>query len=102
MIDMTRESLLTLNQAAKLPWMPERRNCRRPHVATLHRWATKGLNDVRLETVQVGGSRCTSREALARFFDALAKKNRPVASTDSQSVGADAEHADAELDRLGF
>lgn len=39
--------------------------------ATVYRWATKGLNGARLQTVQVGSRMVTSREALDRFFAEL-------------------------------
>ena len=40
---------------------------------TLYRWATKGLQSrsgrrIRLETMFIGGTRVTSKEALERFF----------------------------------
>lgn len=40
-------------------------------MATLYRWSTIGCKGVVLETAQIGGTRCTSREALDRFFAAL-------------------------------
>jgi Protein of unknown function (DUF1580) len=39
--------------------------------ATVYRWATKGLNGARLQTVQVGSRMVTSREAIDRFFAEL-------------------------------
>ncbi len=66
---MRTEELLTLADAASE--LPRRRLGRRPDVSTLHRWVTRGLRGVRLEAVQVGGCRCTSREALLRFFEQL-------------------------------
>ncbi len=59
-IDISRESLQTLTDAAKsLPT--------RPAVSTLHRWRLRGVRGVRLETCLVGGRRLTSKEALKRF-----------------------------------
>lgn len=63
------EELLPL--ALAVEWLPTRRRGKPPHAATLFRWAAKGLNGVKLEIVQVGGTKCTSREALARFFQKL-------------------------------
>ena len=71
MIELGKEELMTLTKATRL--VPRRRGERLTHVSTLHRWATRGLRGVRLETVQVGGSKCTSREALDRFFSALSQ-----------------------------
>ncbi len=70
MIDIKREKLITLVEATKV--VPCRRRGRKPHVSTLYRWASpRGHRGVRLETIRVGGSLCTSTEALQRFFDLL-------------------------------
>src|SRR5947209_2490630 len=61
MIDFASEDLLTLSQAADE--LPRRRRGRKTHVSTLYRWATAGCRGERLETVQIGATRCTSREA---------------------------------------
>ncbi len=42
----------------------------------LYRWATEGLRGVHLETIQVGGTLCTSIEALQRFFERLGQRER--------------------------
>ncbi len=68
-IDPNQETLLSLTKAAKT--LPSRRAGKRPHVSCLYRWTTSGCKGVVLESIQVGGTRCTSREALARFFQAL-------------------------------
>jgi hypothetical protein len=70
MIDIKFEKLITLVEATK--FVPRRRRGRKPHVSTLYRWASpRGHRGVRLETIRVGGSLCTSIEALQRFFDRL-------------------------------
>lgn len=69
MIDITAEKLLPLSKAAQL--LPARRKGKRPHPATLYRWAAKGIGDVKLEVVRIGCTTCTSVEALQRFFDRL-------------------------------
>ncbi|QKK07485.1 MAG: DUF1580 domain-containing protein [Planctomycetota bacterium] len=70
------EQLLPLAQAAKL--LPGRRHGRPPAPSTLYRWACYGLSGVRLEVVQVGGTMCTSRAALERFFTRLAAARPPA------------------------
>lgn len=70
MIDLKEEFVLSLVEAAKK--LPRRRAGKKPHVATLYRWASHGLKGIRLETIQVGGTMCTSLEALQRFFERLA------------------------------
>lgn len=69
MIDTTVENPIPLTQAAAD--LPRRRRGRKTHVSTLFRWTTAGCRGVVLESIQVGGTRCTSREALQRFFERL-------------------------------
>jgi hypothetical protein len=69
MIDSTLEILIPFTQA--VDELPRRRRGRKTHVSTLYRWATVGCRGVILETIQVGATRCTSREALQRFFERL-------------------------------
>jgi len=61
MIDLGTETVLSLNQAAKAA--PGR-----PHLATIWRWAQRGVKGVKLETIVVGGRRFTSSEAIERFI----------------------------------
>lgn len=63
-IDIHAEQLLTLAKATRL--LPSS-----PHPSTLWRWHRRGIRGVRLETVVVGGTRYTSREALSRFSASL-------------------------------
>jgi len=82
MIDLANEDVMSLTEAARI--LPKRRAGKRTHVATLYRWSTKGLRGVKLEVIQVGATRCTSREAIQRFFDALSPSN-PVRGRVSHS-----------------
>ena len=71
MIDTLVETLLPLAQAADE--LPRRRRGRKTNLSTLYRWSQAGCRGVRLETIQIGGTRCTSREALQRFFERLSQ-----------------------------
>jgi hypothetical protein len=51
--------------------LPRRRAGKKTSLSCLYRWSTTGCRGVILETTQIGATRCTSKEALARFFDAL-------------------------------
>jgi len=62
--------LISITAAARLPWMP-RRDGRPLHVATLYRWASRGVNGIKLSTVMVGRTRCTTEQELSDFFKAL-------------------------------
>lgn len=68
-IDLSKEDVVSLSQAASR--VPPVRG-RSVAVSTLFRWSSVGLRGVRLETIQVGGTRCTSAQALQRFFESLA------------------------------
>ena len=68
-IDAFQEQIMTFAQAAKI--LPRKRAGKKTHVCTVYRWASRGIRGVALETIRVGGTTCTSREALQRFFDAL-------------------------------
>lgn len=69
-IDISRETLYTLTEATKI--LPKVSG-KRPAIATLWRWCSKGLQGVHLEHVRIGRKICTSTEALNRFVNALAQ-----------------------------
>ena len=60
------EPVMTFTEAAG--WF-ERRFGRRPNVATIWRWAVKGVRGVRLQTISLGRYRYTTEVALERFVD---------------------------------
>lgn len=70
MIDVERETLLTLEQAAQ--WVPVR-NGKHIHPQTIWCWMRIGVAGVVLESVKIGHGRLTSKEALRRFFARLTK-----------------------------
>lgn len=81
-IDVFGETLVTLREAAKR--LPKVKAGKSPHIATLHRWVQRGCRSrdgqiVRLEAVKIGGTVCTSLEALQRFFDGLSGDTTVVA-----------------------
>jgi len=69
MIDIRAEPLIPLRQVAAM--RPAGRKGRPLHVATVYRWATRGIRGVRLEVIRLGGSLYSSREAVQRFADRL-------------------------------
>lgn len=70
-IDPTSENLESLADLARWDRIPRRRRGKRIHPSTLFRWALHGCRGVRLEVTRVGGTLCSSRDALARFFSRL-------------------------------
>jgi len=101
MINMFEEELLTLREAVTK--LPRRRRGRKPHVSTLWRWATRGLRGVRLEVIRVGGTLCTSREALQRFCEKLTEQQEAARTTSARkSREKGIADAEAELSRDGM
>jgi hypothetical protein len=95
MIDVLTEDLISLKEFSRM--CPPRRNGKRPVLSCVYRWVKDGIRGVRLETICIGGTRCTSREAAARFFSRItaqadgeqsAESARP-ASTPRREAAAD-------------
>jgi hypothetical protein len=93
-IDPLNETVVGFAEAARR--LPRLRRDRPVNPATLWRWASSGLRGVRLETCRIGGTRCTSLEALARFFAALEGR------TATPPTAPPAGKVDAELARTGI
>ncbi len=102
-IDTLTEPPVPLTTAAKS--IPRRRAGKKCAVETLYRWSTTGCRGVVLETIQVGGTRCTSREALQRFFSRLTEQAAgapPPAPAPSHARRRDVERAERVLDAAGI
>jgi hypothetical protein len=77
-IDVLEEDLIELADA---PAVFEQLTKHRPHIATIYRWCDEeggGLDGIVLETVPVGRKRYTSREAINKWCQARAGKERPA------------------------
>ena len=75
-IDINSQKLIRLADVRKLPNLPIGRNGKRLHIATLYRWVLRGVRGVKLEVIMVGGSTCTSEEAVQEFFDEVTRRRR--------------------------
>ena len=97
MIDLQSEQLISLALAARTPPLSV-------HVATVWRWATKGVKGILLETLVVGGFRKTSREAVERFIacTTAAANGEDVPSRTSKQREAAIQAAERELDAAGI
>lgn len=93
MLNIHDEEIISFTEATRR--LPRRRKDKRPHVATIYRWAQRGCRGVFLETIQVGGTRCTSVEALQRFFDRLSRGT----SSDRVNTPAGGKRALAKIDQ---
>ncbi len=101
MIDPAKERIDSLAIAAKWKIWPRRRGGKRVHYATLHRWAMRGCRGVKLETVRVGGTLCTSEAAVVRFMErcsAGSTANAPTLST----VASEHQAAEKSLAAIGI
>jgi len=101
MIDLTNETVLNFADAASR--LPRRRAGKKPHVATLYRWAMGGCRGVKLETIRVGGTLCTSVEALQRFCERLSNpgSDSPRLPTTKQRE-RQIDKAERELEQAGI
>lgn len=99
MMNICTERVISLTEAAAM--LPRRRRGRKPHPSTLYRWSVAGCRGVVLETCQVGGTRCTTVEALERF---VAKLTAQAGRAAVPPIGSAAPHLQAqrELDRAGW
>jgi hypothetical protein len=88
-IDFNLEQILSFAEAAKYVASRFRGQRNGLHLSTVHRWASRGIKGVRLESIVVGGTRCTSAEALQRFFTRLAGDDGAAASTGSPTSPSD-------------
>ena len=96
MIDISMEGVIPLTKAARI-------TPGEPHVATLFRWASRGVGGVKLEVLRVGGRTCTSREAIQRFCNRLTagEPTEPTIRT-TRSRERAAIRAEAELEAQGL
>jgi hypothetical protein len=62
-------------------FFPRQANGKRIHIATLYRYATRGLNGVVLWSCQAGNTRATTRKAVATFFSELTARRRVQGSS---------------------
>ena len=94
------EDIWTFAEATRK--IPKRRRGRKAATSTIYRWAKLGLKGVRLEVLQVGGTLCTSRQALERFFHRLTEVGRGPETVHSTPVDQkETEAIEHSLDELG-
>ena len=92
--DPFTEKPLPFTQAARR--LPPMRNGRPVSPATLWRWSSHGVRGVKSEVVKIGGTTCTSLEALRRFFAALNGTSVPTVPIRS------APAVEQQLDAIGL
>ena len=97
MIDITKENLETLGQAAR--GIPGRTG-RGVSTSAIWRWTTVGVRGCVLETILIGGVRYTSKEAMERFIAAQNKSAAAAHSPDGRQAAK--ERAERELKDAGI
>jgi hypothetical protein len=71
-IDLPSENLIPLRKAAEHRLLRAKtRGGRALNFSTIWRWAMHGVRGVKLETVRVGSTLCTSEQAIIRFIERL-------------------------------
>lgn len=104
-IDINRDELLPFKRASRE--IPSARGEGGIHVATLYRWAQRGVRGHRLESVLVGGVRMTTRRAIQAFIEKLSNQegegpDKSVVSPRPATPGnAHLDAAERELDAEG-
>ena len=100
MIDIENETLISLAEAAAI--VPCGRKGRTPDVKTVYSWTTNGCRGVVLESVQIGGRRGTSKEAVRRFIEAMTAESGASKQSLRRPPNTSRQAAIvAELERLG-
>lgn len=103
-IDIQTERLITLDEAAAL--VPGRDEGKRVHPITVGLWTRRGKRGILLESVLAGTRKCTSVEALTRFFDRLSaapsgQEPRTVSARSRREAARAVKQAVAELAAAG-
>ena len=82
----------------------ERATGRRVHFATAHRWRTRGVNGIKLESVRMAGSRLTSVEAVRRFIatSTAAADGVEIPTRTESKRNRDIQAAEKELQAAGW
>lgn len=102
MIDLVSERLVALTEVPKLAEMPRLRGGKRPHIATIYRWAQNGIRGVKLETVRLGGTVCTSVEAIQRFVERLSDPTSTTRPSPTKARQRQVEAAERQLADAGI
>lgn len=99
------EQLISLQTACDILRKRQPEDASRLHLATVYRWASKGIRGQRLETERFGSKRYTSAEAIERFITRREQPKQEIETavpTDSPLLRPDARASSDELrNRLG-
>jgi hypothetical protein len=84
--------------------MPRRHKGRTVHIATVFRWAQRGVRGVRLEVARVGGVTCTTEAAVRRFIAALSapRVSDPAPPCSAAAAASEDRRAKRDLAKMGI
>lgn len=103
MIDFHSEELIPLSAVPKLKAFASLRQGRRLSLSTVWRWANYGIGGRKLETIKLGGQRCTSMAALQRFVNVDDKDGqRRPSSKSPMSKMQNNKSVEQALDAIGI
>ena len=81
-IDIRVERLIRLSEIPR--HLPLSASGKRVHISACHRWVTKGVRGLKLESLQLPSGRCTSLEALQRFMERLSALSKTGTAENSR------------------
>jgi len=84
MIDLTQEELVPIRNVPK--HLPPRPTGKRVHISAVYRWLLRGIRGIRLESLKIGGTTYTSKEALQRFADRLSNTSHAPDTTPATTL----------------
>ena len=99
MIDISMEKVMGFGEA--IDHLPRRRAGKKCNISTFYRWSQIGVRGIRLETISIGGTKCTSVEAMQRFFDELTADQAGESPKPSKSRKKQIEAAERRLEQAG-
>jgi hypothetical protein len=102
-IDLITERPIRFAEAAGL--VPSRHPGKKLSTMTVWRWATEGVQGIKLESIYIGGSRYTSAEALNRFAAATTAARQgtaPAPAPTPKQRRRKQDAVEAELDAAGI
>ena len=101
MLDLQNEQALTLNEARRLSYV-KGRSGNNVSLCTIHRWSTRGVRGVLLETAKCGGTVITTAEAVLRFVAHLSGRPDAVSTRPTTQRHCSIAKANKSLDDEGI
>lgn len=94
------ETLCSLSEAARL--RPLRKDGRATHLSTVYRWISRGIHGVTLESIRIGGTTYTSKEALQRFANRLTPESVSTPRSNTARNRRRQQSVEQKLQELGI